>query len=194
MVAFLSYRWGISGPEKHRDLCKVMHRQLERGRLETTDPASLPHGASLAPFWFPAGKAYLVFPLFVLLPISTNPFTTSVEGLLSAERKGGPKSGVAPRREGALSPQSWELCSSQGPGDIVPHQPRSSKNGPWFYSYEMSCFLYVLHSLISWLDFSISTLSLARSSVPLTVARTFCHSSGHNFTVRKPWGLPLLVT
>lgn len=97
--------------------------------------------------------------------IPTNPFTTSEEGLLSAER-GAPMSQVKAQERG----HSLSLCS---PGSCAHLKIQAT----WFntsqeiatmvsHSIAMKCFfLYIFFTvLLSWLDFSISTPSLFSSS------------------------------
>ena len=186
-VAFLLEGWGISGPEKQRNLCEVRHTLL--GRLAWNHhPCFASRGNFLAPSWIQAGKAHLVY---LSLHSSPSPPTLSpwVErGSSQLPESGGEGVGqVWSQGESTLEPWSWDLCSPPDPGDMIQHQPRNN-NGPWFYSYEMLFLSNVFDSLISWLDFSVPTLSLSPSGIPLTVARTFCHASGHNFYHTKTFG------
>ena len=191
MVAFLSYRWGISGPEKaKRPVRGEAHTAGER-QTWIHRPCFTSSWCLLGTILVPGRQSLPGVPPLCTSACPHQPFHHKCRGAPVSWEKGGPQVRCdAWERGRSLPPVLWELCSSQDPGDMVPHQPRNSNNGPWFYSYEMLFFLYVFPSFISWLDFSISILSLSHSSIPLTVARTFCHSSGHNFTVRKPWGTP----
>lgn len=135
MVAFLSYSWGISGPEKQQDLSEVRHTRLERSWPESTILAPLLYGASSILFW----HATLIWPpLSLQFCLSPQTLLLQVESAsCQLRRKEATEVRCEAKERGVLCLPSPQSCVhfQQDLYHMVQYHPRNNNNDPWFYSY-----------------------------------------------------------
>lgn len=133
MVAFLSYSWGISGPEKQQDL-SGWGTHGWRG-VDLNLPSWLHFSMVLPRYCFGSRHATLILsPLSLHFCLSPQTLSLQVEsGSCQPRRK---EATEAKERvvQCLPSPQSC-VHFQQDLYHLVQYQSRNSNNSPWFYSY-----------------------------------------------------------